>query len=52
MLPLSIQTRIELEVLAARQPQEVEHFWRLYPEVSDSEWLNKVRVQARLISAA
>lgn len=52
MLPLSPATRTALEDLAAHQPQDVEHFWRLYPSVSDTGWLNSVRVQARLISAA
>lgn len=52
MLPLADATRSRLEVLAARQPVEMERFFRLYPAVCDTALLNTARVQAQLIATA
>lgn len=52
MLPLAGETRIRLEKLAARQPIDMARFCRLYPTIVDTDTLNAVRVQARLMSAA
>jgi len=52
MLPLAAATRAALEIAAASRPEEVAHFFRLYPEIRDSARLNVVRVQARLIETA
>lgn len=52
MLPLAAATRAALEFAAASRPEEVAHFFRLYPEIRDPARLNAVRVQARLIATA
>jgi hypothetical protein len=52
MLPLAVATRTALEIAAASRPEEVAHFFRLYPEIRDPARLNVVRVQARLIATA
>jgi hypothetical protein len=52
MLPLAAATRAALEIAAASRPEEVAHFFRLYPEIRDPARLNAVRVQARLIATA
>jgi hypothetical protein len=52
MLPLAAATRATLEIAAACHPEEVAHFFRLYPEISDPARLNAVRVQARLMASA
>lgn len=52
MLPLAAATRTALEIAAASRPEEVAHFFRLYPEIRDPARLNAVRVQARLIASA
>lgn len=52
MLPLAAATRAALEIAAVSRPEEVAHFFRLYPEIRDPARLNAVRVQARLIETA
>jgi hypothetical protein len=52
MLPLVEATRARLERVAATQPDEVAHFFHLYPAVRDSVLMNSLRVQARLNQSA
>jgi hypothetical protein len=51
MLPLSALNRQRLEQAASRQPDDVAHFFRLYPTVIDVHLMNSLRIQARLVQA-
>jgi hypothetical protein len=48
MLPMTPETRERLEKAAAKQALVVDRFHRLYPEITDSEWIVRLRVEARL----
>lgn len=52
MLPLAAETRARLERSSAGRPDEVAHFFRLYPDIADRQLLNAIRVQARLLESA
>ena len=45
---LSPRTREWLERLAVKDAQQVERFWRLYPEIHNKKLLNSARVEAKI----
>jgi hypothetical protein len=45
---LTRATRERLEIYAAEQPEKVERYWRLYPEIHNKSLLNSARVKARI----
>jgi hypothetical protein len=52
LLPdLSPPLRERLEKLAVRHAEQIERFWRLYPEIHNKPLLNNARVEARIRSA-
>lgn len=51
-LPLTPATRARLEVAAMAQPRLVDRLFPLYPAVADADLMNRLRVQARIMSAS
>ncbi|MCG8488350.1 MAG: hypothetical protein MI756_12840 [Chromatiales bacterium] len=52
MLPyISGDSRERLEQLAAKQPELMDRFWPLYPEIHNKDLLKRARVEARIRSA-
>jgi hypothetical protein len=51
-LPLAPLTRGRMERAAASNPPLVERLFRLYPAIVDQEFINRIRVEARLMKAA
>ncbi len=52
MLPyLSGSYRERLEQLAVKQPQQIDRFWPLYPEIHNKDLLKRARIEARIRSA-
>jgi hypothetical protein len=49
LLPgISPATREKLERLAVKDAEQIERFWRLYPEIHNKRLLNTARVEARI----
>ena len=52
MLPdLSAALREQLEQLAVKHAEQIERFWRLYPEIHNKPLLNSARVEAKIRSS-
>ncbi|MBV2092928.1 MAG: hypothetical protein KUF72_18765 [Candidatus Thiodiazotropha sp. (ex Ctena orbiculata)] len=52
MLPyISGECRQRLEQLAVKQPEQIDRFWLLYPEIHNNDLLKRARVEARIRSA-
>ncbi|MCG7899324.1 MAG: hypothetical protein JAY99_16905 [Candidatus Thiodiazotropha lotti] len=52
MLPyISGGCRERLEQLAVKQPEQIDRFWPLYPEIHNKDLLKRARVEARIRSA-
>jgi hypothetical protein len=45
---LSPATREMLEAYAVQQPEKIERYWRLYPEIHNKTLLNSARVKAKI----
>jgi hypothetical protein len=52
MLPyLSDSSRERLEQLAVTQPEQIDRYWTVYPEIHNNDLLKRARVEARIRSA-
>jgi hypothetical protein len=52
MLPyLSGNSRERLEQLVVKQPEQIDRYWTLYPEIHNKDLLKRARVEARIRSA-
>lgn len=52
MLPdLSSDTRVRLEQLAVDQAEQIDRYWRLYPQIHNKDLLKRARVEARIRTA-
>jgi hypothetical protein len=52
MLPdLSCDTRVRLERQAVDQAEQIDRYWRLYPQIHNKDLLKRARVEARIRTA-